>query len=191
MSRSYASALSPEYALLGLLAQEPAHGYELHQRLVNELGQVWHVSLSQSYNILKRLEAQGDISGTLLPQPKLPPRRHYQLTERGRERLDAWLQAPTGSSVRAIRVEFLTRLHFGSLLGEAKLGELIRAQVAETQAGLRRLQALLERTPPEQTINRLGLDLRLRQLLAVLDWLSDLRTEIEASMATRENHTNG
>jgi DNA-binding PadR family transcriptional regulator len=34
----YASALSPEYALLGFLAQKAAHGYELHQRLSNELG---------------------------------------------------------------------------------------------------------------------------------------------------------
>ena len=36
-------------ALLGLLAIRPDHGYELHQRLSNDLGQVWHISLSQTY----------------------------------------------------------------------------------------------------------------------------------------------
>ena len=173
MTRAYSSSLSPEYALLGFLAQSPAHGYELHQRLSSELGQVWHVSLSQTYNILKRLEGQGDISGTLLLQEKLPPRQHYQLTQRGRERLESWLRAPTGSSVRAIRVEFITRLYFASLLGADTPTRLIQAQVEETRRGLQQLEAMLEQVPLEQAFNRLGLDLRLRQLQAVLEWLED------------------
>lgn len=177
MTRSYASALSPEYALLGFLAQAPAHGYELHQRLANELGQVWHVSLSQTYNILKRLEGQGDISGTLVPQEKLPPRQHYHLTPRGRQRLEEWLSTPTGSSVRAIRVEFLTRLYFAPLLGAERPAQLIQAQIEETRAGMKRLGALLEQVPQEQSFNRLGLDLRLRQLQAVLDWLEGAGAE--------------
>ena len=57
--------LSPEYALLGLLDLQPMHGYELHQRLTKELGQIWHVSLSQAYNILKRLEHKNLIYGDL------------------------------------------------------------------------------------------------------------------------------
>jgi PadR family transcriptional regulator AphA len=171
VTRAYASALSPEYALLGFLAQSPAHGYELHQRLVSELGQVWHVSLSQTYNILKRLEGQGYIRGTLLPQEKLPPRQQYQLTVRGLERLDAWLKAPTGSSVRAIRVEFLTRLYFAPLLGEGMPAQMVQDQIEETRAGMQWLEDLLQQVPQEQTINRLGLDLRLRQLQAILDWL--------------------
>jgi len=98
----YASALAPEYAFLGFLAQQPAHGYELHQRLVAELGQVWHISLSQTYNILSRLQAKGLVAGHVEPQAKLPPRRRLQLTAAGRERFETWLHAPTGSSVRAI-----------------------------------------------------------------------------------------
>lgn len=173
MTRSYSSSLSPEFALLGFLAQASAHGYQLHQRLSNELGQVWHVSLSQTYNILKRLEGQGDIRGTLLPQEKLPPRQHYQLTQHGQARLEAWLRAPTGSSVRAIRVEFITRLYFASLLGADTPFRLIQAQIAETRDGLQRLLELKEEVPPEQTFNRLGLELRVRQLEAVLDWLDE------------------
>ena len=110
----YASALSPEYALLGLLTQRPAHGYELYQRLLAELGQVWHISLSQIYNILNRLESKGWIAGDVQRQERLPARRCFQLTDAGRERFDAWLIAPTGSSVRAIRVEFITRLYFAA-----------------------------------------------------------------------------
>ena len=178
MTRTYASSLSPEFALLGFLAQASAHGYQLHQRLSSELGQVWHVSLSQTYNILKRLEAQGDISGALLHQEKLPPRQHFKLTERGRERLESWLRAPTGSSVRAIRVEFITRLYFARLLGVNMPARLIQAQIAETREGYQRLLEQQRQVPPEQTFNRLGLDLRVRQLQAVLDWLEEARSNV-------------
>jgi PadR family transcriptional regulator, regulatory protein AphA len=169
----YASALSPEYALLGFLAQKAAHGYELHQRLSNELGQVWHVSLSQVYNILKRLEGQGFIWGEIEEQDKLPARQRFHLTESGRQRLERWLTTPTGSSVRAIRVEFVTRLYFAALLGEDMPTQLLNAQLAETHSGLKRLEELLAETPREQVFNRLGLDLRVRQLKAILEWLQD------------------
>jgi PadR family transcriptional regulator, regulatory protein AphA len=171
MTRTYASALSPEYALLGFLAQKTSHGYELHQRMSAELGQVWHVSLSQIYNILNRLEVQGFIEGVIEEQDKLPARQMYHLTGSGRQRLETWLNTPTGSSVRAIRVEFVTRLYFASMLGEHKTSHLIQAQLKETRSGLKRLEQEMAETPTSQVFNRLGLDLRQRQLIAVLDWL--------------------
>jgi PadR family transcriptional regulator, regulatory protein AphA len=182
----YASALSPEYALLGFLAQKTAHGYELHQRLSNELGQVWHVSLSQVYNILKRLEGQGFIWGEIEEQDKLPARQRFHLTESGRQRLERWLTTPTGSSVRAIRVEFVTRLYFAALLGEDMPTQLLNAQLAETHSGLKRLEELLAETPREQVFNRLGLDLRVRQLKAILEWLQDNA----ASFNTHNTHSS-
>ena len=77
----YTGPLSPEFALLGLLAIKPAHGYDLYQQLITDLGQVWHLSQSQAYAILKRLETRGDIFGIVLrrevlcrrDRPRLPP----------------------------------------------------------------------------------------------------------------------
>src|SRR5512137_1912957 len=103
---------SPEYALLGFLYEHPRHGYALHRQLVTELGHVWHVSQSQAYNILKRLEIQGWISSSTQEQEKLPARQNLQITEAGRRRFEEWLEAPSGSSVRAIRLEFITRIYF-------------------------------------------------------------------------------
>jgi PadR family transcriptional regulator AphA len=170
--------LSPEYALLGFLAEQPNHGYELHQRLVSELGHVWHVSQSQVYNILKRLELGGDISGTVQEQSKLPSRLLYRLTPGGRARFETWLDTPTGCSVRAIRVEFLTRLYFASRRGRSNADSLIDSQVKEIRKGLSRLTGLLEELPAEQVFNRLGLELRITQLSSILDWLERCRTLI-------------
>lgn len=172
----YIGSLSPEYALLGLLAQQPAHGYNLHQRLVEELGQIWHISQSQVYNILKRLEARGDITGTLQEQEKLPSRLFYRLTPSGQARFDTWLATPTGNSVRAIRVEFLTRLYFTSQRGQQATDALVDAQFNATLKGLARLQDMLGELPPEQVFNRLGLELRLTQLTSILEWLEKCRT---------------
>lgn len=181
----YIGALSPEYALLGLLARHPDHGYELHQRLASELGHIWHISQSQVYNILKRLEAQGDITGELQPQEKLPSRRFYRLTHSGRARFDAWLNTPTRPSVRAIRVEFLTRLYFMHQSDREALEALFQTQQQEIQRGLARLEGLQAELPPEQVFNRLSLDLRIRQLRSILGWLEDVRSRLLTQESAR------
>lgn len=167
----YIGSLSPEYALLGFLVEQPNHGYELHQRLTGELGHVWHVSQSQVYSILKRLEQRGDITGTVQEQEKLPSRLLHELTPAGRSRFEAWLDTPTGCSVRAIRVEFITRLYFANRCGSAQADALIDSQVEEIRKGLARLQGMLDELPPEQVFNRLGLELRFNQLSSILEWL--------------------
>lgn len=171
-----ASTLSPEYALLGFLIQKPAHGYELHQRLMTDLGQVWHVSLSQTYNILNRLETQGFITGSVRPQAKLPPRRQFRLTAAGRRHFKTWLHSPTPSQLRVVRLEFTTRLYFADALDPTLVPELIEAQITEAQTNLNRLQAILGDLPAEQIFNRQSLKLRIRQLTFLLDWLADWRT---------------
>jgi len=177
----YLGPLSPEYALLGLLAQRPAHGYELHQRLVTELGQIWHTSQSQTYNILNRLEAQGYIAGETVEQEKLPARKRFILTQLGHERFLDWLRSPGVCSARSIRVEFLTRLHFARSTSPEMAKELFEEQLDEVRRGLARLNRMLAEVPPEQVINRLGLDLRIRQLESILKWLTEARSLIEAS----------
>lgn len=178
---SYASALSPEYALLGLLTQQPAHGYELCRRLVAELGQVWHISLSQTYNILNRLEAHGWIAGARHEQVKLPAKRTYQLTEAGRLRFEAWLAQPTGCSVRAIRVEFITRLYFARSLDPGRIEPVIDAQLDDLRAGLAGLEQIRVGIPPEQTFNRLAVELRIRQLGSICDWLEGCRLALASA----------
>jgi DNA-binding PadR family transcriptional regulator len=177
--KTYSGGLSPEYAVLGLLVHGPAHGYDLHQRLMADLGQIWHCSLSQTYNILKRLEGQGYIAGEVQEQPKLPPRRRFHLTDAGRQRFEAWLYGPTPASVRAIRVEFTTRLYFIHSLEPTKAPLLLEAQSAEIQRGLTRLGKTLAEMPPGQTFNRLGLELRLNQLKAILAWLAECRQALQ------------
>jgi PadR family transcriptional regulator AphA len=166
---------SPEYALLGFLYLQPRHGYALHRQLGTELGHVWHVSQSQTYSILKRLEIQGWISSTTQVQAKLPARQVLQITQAGRRRFEQWLDAPSSSSVRAIRLEFITRLYFAWKLFPNKLQPILKAQSAEINSTLARLEMSQSTIPPEQAYNRLSLDLRIQQLRALRRWMGKCR----------------
>ena len=169
--------VSPEFALLGFLIAGPSHGYDLHQRFTAELGHVWHLSQSQAYSILNRLEHRGDISTHVVEQEKLPARQMLHITEAGRRRFFEWLELGIGRTARSIRLEFLTRLYFTQLHRPENLANIYDAQFAEIQSTISRLESLLEHLPPEQIFNRLSLDLRLQQMHLIQNWMAEIRTQ--------------
>jgi len=169
--------LFPHFALLGFLYFQPMHGYDLHKQLQTNLGEVWRISQSQVYAILKRLEKDAWVLATSQPDPdgKRPERSRFELTPSGRAQFEKWLYTPTSSSARALRVDFLTRLFFASLPGPATGSELVlrllQEQAVATRGDLGRLQRRLEQVPANQIYNRLGVELRVRQLRALLEWM--------------------
>lgn len=176
--------LSPEFAVLGLLYHEQMHGYDLHRKLVVDLGHVWHLSQSETYAILKRLENHGYLSSQSIAQEKLPPRQLLQITPTGRIHFAEWLQTPNGGSIRAIRMEFLTRLYFVHLHEPKNIDQLFNAQHAETEKYIQRITSTLQSLPVEQIFNRMSLEMRIRQLNLVLTWLEDCKKSF-----SRENPT--
>lgn len=165
--------LSPEMALLGLLYEGPGHGYDLHRKVIADLGYVWHLSQSQAYSILKRLEARGDISVEEVPQEKLPPRQLLHMTDQGRKRFTEWLDATSGGSTRAIRLEFITRLYFLQLYMPEKIPLAFERQRKQALEHIDRLEKNSTDLPENQIYNRMSLNLRLKQLLLILEWLDD------------------
>jgi DNA-binding PadR family transcriptional regulator len=62
-----------EIAVLGLLKEQPLHGYELKKRLSETLGFLWGVSYGSLYPALRRLEREGAIEVVAEPTPKAAP----------------------------------------------------------------------------------------------------------------------
>src|SRR5207342_3209818 len=50
-----------ELAVLGLLSEQPRHGYDLKKRLSETLGPLWGISFGSLYPALRRLEKSGAI----------------------------------------------------------------------------------------------------------------------------------
>lgn len=142
---------------------------------MNEFGNIWHASQSQTYNIFKRLEEQGYITSTIIEQEKHPPRQLLHITKLGSERFETWLNKPTRSSVHAIRVEFVTRLYFIQLYYPQKTQEMIQLQIDAVKAGLIQLHENLANLPDSQTFDRLALQLRIKLLKSVISWLTGCR----------------
>ena len=163
-------------ALLGLLYGKPGHGYDLHRTVLADLGEVWHLSQSQAYAILKRLESQGDIGAKEIQQAKRPARQLLRMTAQGRRPFLKWLATPNGGSTRAIRMEFVTRLYFLRALMPDRVNSAIDQQMGEAALHLERLRRARAALATEKVYSRMSLDLRIRQLEVVLEWLADCRT---------------
>ena len=70
---------------LALLADGPAHGYELRSAYQERCGALLPpMNAGQVYNTLGRLESSGLVEGEEVPQQGRPDRRVYRITDAGR-----------------------------------------------------------------------------------------------------------
>ncbi len=161
-----------EYALLGLLAARPAHGYELFKRIKDlpALEGIWFVKQANLYALLEKLESRGLIASREVEAGGYPPRREYALTSAGAQTLQVWLSEPVARP-REMRQEFLLRLYFARQSGAQAAQELL----ANQRQALLHWQAEIEQArtglPPGETFQAIVLEYRLRQSQATLDWL--------------------
>ena len=165
------SSIAPDETILGLLAIRARHGYELRDcfRDPSQLGEVWNLSTSQLYAVLKRLESQSLIEGQEVFVPDAPNRTDYELTPAGEARLQAWLHEPYPSaSIHHVRVEFLSRLYVARLLDVPTLSIVERQKVACLNKKAQLLESLRQAAPG---IGRLTLELVIGQIDVILQWL--------------------
>lgn len=161
----------------------PSHGYDLHQRFTSELGHVWHLSQSQAYAILDRLEKAGDIHARIVEQVGLPARQVLRLTAQGRRHFTDWLENGSGSNARTVRLEFLSRLYFAAHYRPEAMPHIYATQTATITKSIEQLQTVLTDLPAEQAYNRLSLDLRLRQMKLIQEWLAEVGTQFKIHSA--------
>ncbi len=167
--------LPMEQALLGFLMDGPMHGYDMHQRVEEELGQIWYMGISNIYGALRRLEQAGHVESTLSPQESRPPRKVYRITPTGRKSFLDWVRRPV-SSIRDMRVEFPAKLYFFRALDLEDAEELITTQEAVCRGRVERLEQSAAQCGPND-FDRLVFDFRRRQVEAILEWLRSCRKD--------------
>jgi PadR family transcriptional regulator AphA len=101
-----------EYAVLGLLRQRPAHGYELQRQLSGRhgLGLVCPVEPAMVYAILKSLSGLELINGEW-DNTSYPPKAIHSATDAGDAEFQRWLLRPVGR-MREVRLDLLVKLYF-------------------------------------------------------------------------------
>jgi DNA-binding PadR family transcriptional regulator len=163
---------SMEYVLLGMLAQQPRHGYELHKELSNleGLGLVWRVKQAQLYAILDKLESRGHISARLVTTESHPPRKEYQLTGSGHRLFEEWMLSPVEHG-RELRQDFLAKFYFARLQGEETARQVLEAQ-RETLIKIQsRMEAEDDALSSSKSYEKQVYQFRMIQIQSFIDWL--------------------
>jgi DNA-binding PadR family transcriptional regulator len=194
-----------ELAILGLLAEQPLHGYELKKRLSETLGPLWGISFGSLYPALRRLERAGAIEETEAPAPagtgfvptgsldgdlaaarqrrRVRPgrriRKAYRITEQGRVTFADLLTDDQTDDERtfALKLSFCRYLSGPDRLA---LLERRRNQLAQRLSKSRR--------EPTRTIDRYTrslLEHRARSTQHDLDWIDELIADERAQIADR------
>jgi poly-beta-hydroxybutyrate-responsive repressor len=99
-----------EPALLLLLRERPAHGYDLIERLPELTGEQ-RVEMGNLYRLLRALEDEGLVSSEWDAGSPGPAKRRYALTDAGARLLDQWAEALRRSQERT--ATFLERYEAG------------------------------------------------------------------------------
>ena len=105
--------MSLRHALMALLDATPMTGYTLAKHFDQSAAFVWHAPHSQIYPELRRMEADGLISGRDELRGARGTKRTYALTEAGRTELRRWVEEATpappgrdGAYLKATYYEF-------------------------------------------------------------------------------------
>jgi DNA-binding PadR family transcriptional regulator len=98
------------HAVLALLSDKPAHGYELKNSFEQAVGDQWGgLNIGHLYQILDRLSRDGLIESERQPQQVKPDRVIHRLTPAGLGELERWLAEPA-IPARGYRDDFFLKI---------------------------------------------------------------------------------
>lgn len=121
-----------DYAILGLLSWQPFNGYDLKKVFEESPVYYWSGNNNQIYRTLLDLFRDGLVSREVIPQPDLPARKVYTITEQGIVLLKQWVQRTPDLPQR--KHAFLLQLGWADQLSGAELDELLTQYEEEMQA---------------------------------------------------------
>jgi PadR family transcriptional regulator AphA len=190
MSPLTASPLTVELSLLGLLNQQPMHGYDIYKQLNHLAGisLVWRIKQSQLYALLEKLETSGYLTSVIDQTEPLRPRKVYHLTEAGKMAFLDWVSSPVKHG-REMRMEFLAKLYFARIEGEETLHKLVSEQSALTRGWLQIQRDLLLNTN-DDTFEALVCQFRIHQIEAYLSWLDLCVNPVAIHEASAANYSD-
>jgi PadR family transcriptional regulator AphA len=167
-----------DYAILGLLREQPRHGYELAEffREGGALASVCGMPLNVLYAQVHRLERFGLIAGTPEPAGGTRWRTVLRLSPAGEGAFLAWLDQPV-DRMREVRQDFLLKLYFSRRDPAHDTLRLLDAQIARCEEYLAERVRERRQTTPESFEELLG-QMRVSGARATLDWLKEYRAEL-------------
>jgi PadR family transcriptional regulator AphA len=173
--------MSLRFALLGLLAVQPASGYDLKRAINRSTYFIWNATGPQIYNTLRDLREDGYITSKSLAQRGKPDRHVHTITPSGRTALREFMGKPIRASVT--RDDVLLRIFFGNFASR----DSIKRELAAYLERIGRERAFMEGTEARINANPGGKhEARRFQLLSLRIKVAQIRAmeqELERFLA--------
>jgi DNA-binding PadR family transcriptional regulator len=173
--------MSAKHALLGLLRERPAYGYQLGERLQQRLGPAWAINSGHLYQTLKRMEQEGLIERVDDPERDRDDRHVFALTDSGDAEFQSWFEQD-GSGPQLPRRPLLLKI---TLAGPDRLEDALRqidSYERDCAGRLKELSRAQDEIPDEDlrvradhVLLRLGLSADISHLKAELGWARHAR----------------
>jgi PadR family transcriptional regulator AphA len=164
--------MSLRFALLGLLAVQPASGYDLKRAINRSTYFIWNATGPQIYNTLNGLREEGYLTSRSQPQQGKPDKHIHTITASGRAALKDFMGKPIRASVT--RDEILLRIFFGNFASKTtmtrELGaylDRIRQERAQMEATEARITAHPGRKHEARRFQLLSLRIKVAQIRAM------------------------
>ncbi len=173
--------MSIEYTILGLVMEEPAHGYSINKYLRENFSKDFGINDGQLYPALQRLEARGWIRKRVVPQRRSPAKHLYRATADGQRAFFEWLEEPDAERdpVRYDffwKHDFLQRCTFFRHLEPDAVQARVERKIAELERRIADLERVSERLEERQAdpYRRMIVEYGIRYQEMQRDWLAQL-----------------
>ena len=184
--------MSVRYGILGLLAREPQHGYELKNSFEEAAGGFWNINYGQIYITLDSLVKEGLVEGKVKAggEGRGHNRKVFSITPDGLDELKRWLKAPV-DKVRPLRDEVFVKLAFMDPSNPEMIHDLLdeqrRLYLIKMAELTRRKQRLRKSRAKDKLIADLLMDAALFHAEADLRWLEHCKAKIDSAQRSRMN----
>jgi DNA-binding PadR family transcriptional regulator len=174
VARSDGTLTSGEWAVLGLLAEQPTHGFAIAKAMAPDgaVGRIWSMRRPLVYRALDLLGERGYVRPVGSERSREGPRRTVlELTPAGRAAVEAWLREPV-ERIRDARSLLLLKLLFLDRAGRES-DALLQAQRETFE---RRVTSLSDAVGAADGFDRTLVQWRLHSTRAAVEFIDTLLT---------------
>lgn len=173
--------MSVRQALLALLEEGPAYGYQLRSEFEQRTGGTWPLNIGQVYTTLSRLERDGLVlAGGADDQGHVT----YEITDTGRQEVADWFTAPVPRTTPP-RDELAIKLALAVTVPGVDIGALIQRQRSATMQALQDYTRLKRTGDSDDLAWSLVLDSLVFAAEAEVRWLDHCEARVRRAAAGR------
>lgn len=177
--------MSLRHAILVLLQDQEASGYDLAREFASSIGLVWNATHQQIYLELGKLNEQHKVDFRHVPQEGKPDKKLYRITEEGRQELVRWLRKPAGPA--RVRDAFMVKIAGGALADIRGLLNELEQLTTQRRERLLTFEALAKRLDEQGRDQHLFSYLTVRRGIldqrAWLQWADEVHQSLENRLA--------